>query len=581
MYVHSNHPSYLLNICRVINTDQLFDVFSSFVALYDVNTLLNEHNQNVLHCLCKENGGQFLWPCLRIVLGKMRDINAKDRDGLTCIRLLCRHNTSFTLLENLKLLIENGASIIGAFEDLCEFNHSEFGNEALVHLSTVCIEPREIKSAFIKLLKNNKTETLIPNLLFILKLAKNHRVHLKNENGLHHICANNQTKTLLTAIKILNMKDFSFNEFNETGCSAFHVLCSNIHHQPVLDSVKFLIQKNQMLIDAKDMCGSSPLHRVMRVATGFRLFSIIKFFHENGANVNLEDDELNTPLHILCQSNVEMNFHSLDFLLKKSKFLDKRNKKGMSPIELLANNIGCCIKSSLICFLKNPLDLTQSNALSIYCKRQHLDPSIVSLLIEHGCNVNGRFHFLMENNQYHVMTPLWRVCTNARDPCEVVRCLIENQANMSEIDHHIGWSLLHAVCFTNHDSELFKLLNFKHLAIDFRDTNGQTCLHVLCTSPISNSFVSLLVTVLRCGVNVNIVDNLGETAIFKLFKNAEMQANLMLMRTCVRWFVSFGTDFNVVNVFHQKATNFLDSQTCSVLLEDCTQRVLESLQYQS
>jgi hypothetical protein len=37
MYVHSNHPSYLLNICRVINTDQLFDVFSSFVALYDVN----------------------------------------------------------------------------------------------------------------------------------------------------------------------------------------------------------------------------------------------------------------------------------------------------------------------------------------------------------------------------------------------------------------------------------------------------------------------------------------------------------------------------------------------------------------
>jgi hypothetical protein len=93
--------------------------------------------------------------------------------------------------------------------------------------------------------------------------------------------------------------------------------------------------------------------------------------------------------------------------------------------------------------------------------------------------------------------------------------------------------------------------------------------------------VSLLVTVLRCGVNVNIVDNLGETAIFKLFKNAEMQANLMLMRTCVRWFVSFGTDFNVVNVFHQKATNFLDSQTCSVLLEDCTQRVLESLQYQS
>lgn len=576
--VLSTNTSFSLDICKVIESEQLFQMFRSFIEHVDLHKLLNEKKQNALHCLCKDNFGEFLVPCLKAVNPYIYDVNQKDADGLTCIRLLCRHNTEDSLIDALKFFSSPhvNANIFGALEDLCEFNHSWAATNAIRFLYKVCGDPMEIKSAFKKLLKNNKEQTLITNMKFFMNVkdCPQFRVFLKNENLTFLHCNNNISETLIEAVKLFVLKKLCFNQLSEKGMSAFHALCFNIGSKHVVNAIKYLITCEKVFMNGRDMFGRTPLHILVLSGVGNDLLQLVKFFHKHGSNPDLMDDQGNTPLHIICNSDLTKNCSTLHYLLDNtamSKILDSLNKKHLSPFDILVKNPSRHMIAGIFLFMTKNLDFSRSNALSIYCNRMFVDAEIVSLLIAQGCDVNKKSLVKMGDCARSI-PPILQVCMFAKEPRNVVQVLIDKNAKIFNRFLDFGWSLMHAICHSNHDANLFKLLQQKKLNVNWIDDLGRTCLHVLCMSHISDRFFEFMSTVLfphpddSLNVNVNAADNDGETAIFKLFQNVELINNMPLMQECVRLFLERNIDFNIMNNKNRKATSYLNVETCYGLL---------------
>ena len=120
-----------------------------------------------------------------------------------------------------------------------------------------------------------------------------------------------------------------------------------------------LLLSHKLNVNAKDDYGNTPLHFVAELnkktyldmgyyflvnnqldfdnrSENIRL-DIVKLLFENGAIVDIRNDDYNTPLHLAARAN---NQDIAEYLLEKKASIDAKNKKGKTPLMFAAEGTG-------------------------------------------------------------------------------------------------------------------------------------------------------------------------------------------------------------------------------------------------
>jgi ankyrin repeat protein len=98
------------------------------------------------------------------------------------------------------------------------------------------------------------------------------------------------------------------------------------------DEIVLYLLGKKANIEAKTGLGRRPLH----IASIRGNLKVVNILYDSGADINVLDNEFNTPLHHAC----EFEFSSIvDFFLEKKAKIDVKNYKGLSAIDI-CNNLG-------------------------------------------------------------------------------------------------------------------------------------------------------------------------------------------------------------------------------------------------
>ncbi|XP_046542585.1 uncharacterized protein LOC124252941 [Haliotis rubra] len=134
-------------------------------------------------------------------------------------------------------------------------------------------------------------------------------------------------------------------------------------------------------VDGRDIKGNTALH--MAVFAGETEF--VEMFLQNGASVNCQNNDGNTPLHIACQSDAENNVPIVLRLLNGGADSDKRNKKGVGPLDAAA----MFNKKDAVSLLLDHDPRLRLNSMAITEAATRGTKEIVELLLEYGISPNG------------------------------------------------------------------------------------------------------------------------------------------------------------------------------------------------
>eukprot|EP00004_Rigifila_ramosa_P011418 TRINITY_DN2438_c0_g1_i1.p1 TRINITY_DN2438_c0_g1~~TRINITY_DN2438_c0_g1_i1.p1 ORF type:complete len:770 (+),score=158.14 TRINITY_DN2438_c0_g1_i1:335-2311(+) len=136
-------------------------------------------------------------------------------------------------------------------------------------------------------------------------------------------------------------------------------------------------------VNQKDINGQTPLH----FAAGYSDTQVCLFLIENGANMNEKDQNGKTPLHCAALSN--KNPQVCELLISKGANANENDNAGESPLfSALSNTEEVC---ELLIRNGARIDATNlggSTLLHAACST--FKPSIVSLLLQHGADVNQK-----------------------------------------------------------------------------------------------------------------------------------------------------------------------------------------------
>lgn len=187
------------------------------------------------------------------------------------------------------------------------------------------------------------------------------------------------------------------------------------------------------------------------IACKFGLINIIKYLVRNGADLNIKDNDGNTPIIISYNNdlkNNDINFSLTKILYKYGANISIRNNNNESILTILEKNENSLLKNNI----KKILNLQRKDgetSLTFSCKIGNIE--VIKKLINLGIDVNTE-------NRYG-NTPLNIICSNNNinddEKLELIENLIEKGANINSEDRY-GYTPLTIAIHLNNK----KLINF-------------------------------------------------------------------------------------------------------------------------
>ncbi|KAJ5071726.1 ada2a-containing complex component 3 isoform d [Anaeramoeba ignava] len=245
-------------------------------------------------------------------------------------------------------------------------------------------------------------------------------------------------------------------------------------------------------------------------------FEIIKFFIENGSDVNVKNKKNQTALHIVCQSQKKPKVIELiKLLISKGADINAKNDLNQTPLHLACqfqNNKENSFR--IIKYLvKKGADVNAQNfeneiTLHLACQYQHNKSSfdVVKYLIENDSSVNA-------TNRYN-QTPLHLACQfQNKHSLEIIKYLLENGANINAKTQY-NQTPLHFACHSQYEKsfEVVKYLLENGADINAKTIYNQTPLHLASQCQNTNSF-TIVKYLIEKGADVNAKNNRNQTAL--------------------------------------------------------------------
>lgn len=298
--------------------------------------------------------------------------------------------------------------------------------------------------------------------------------------------------------------------------------------ETAFEIIKYYLTIDTNIYNNNDIDGKSLLH--IACAGGGGGFGdgkhpsseIVELIIKNGININLRDKFYRNPLHYACK--VKNTIAIIKILIKNGVNTEDRDYNLRTPLHI------ACIENSI---------------------------EYVNLLLQNGADTMAMDIF------FH--TPFQLACIN--NCIEIVELFLMNNINNSKFIYEIqkGYELS---CEYGREcvAELL-LLNYDNINIHkiYNNKINQTALH-LCAK--SNS-IKIIKCLLNMNVNINAIDNDGNTALHIACKHHNTEATQLLL-------ASDGIDYTICNGLEQTAfhlacaNNYNNINIVKIFLTQCT-----------
>ncbi|KAL5006741.1 hypothetical protein ScPMuIL_015547 [Solemya velum] len=254
-------------------------------------------------------------------------------------------------------------------------------------------------------------------------------------------------------------------------------------------------------INLRDYKLATPLHRA-------KTREIMEVLIKAGADIDAEDCEKNTPLHIKCygETNKSSELDCIEFLLTRGASLIKRNIRGLMPIH-------CCAMQGRVDVMRLMIRYDQDGAISelLNAEEESKPPSLLHLALANSfmdCSnwllANG-FRF-KTGEQDLIMKRLLTEQIKVSKVKDVVALLLENGANVNK-RYEGGNTALHLAASLDGNSEVLDDLLAHGADVDSVNVDGSTPLFIATQS--NNQFTAC--QLLEHGANVRHKNSLGCT----------------------------------------------------------------------
>jgi len=207
----------------------------------------------------------------------------------------------------------------------------------------------------------------------------------------------------------------------------------------------------------------------------------IEILIDNNANINIKDNDGNTPLMIACAFR---RIEQINLLLRKGANTEDTNNEGISALDFL-------------CFDKE-LGLKRSEINICHASQQD---NCIKYLIQRNATLTDINY---KNDKF---TPLHLACYN--NNLEMIKYILERGNDINACDCNMN-TPFHILCKKGYSSILKELFEMKQdIHIDAQNILGKTGIHYAC----QNQDVLTIKLLLEHNVNLRLVDNSGNNAL--------------------------------------------------------------------
>ena len=310
--------------------------------------------------------------------------------------------------------------------------------------------------------------------------------------------------------------------------------------------VQHLILKRPHDLDAGDIYGTTALH----VSAYFSDCKVVQMLLERTAAINVRDSKGRTPLHYAMHDDGDYwydskrephddVFHCARLLLDSGASAEAQNNDGSTPLHVAASKmdeevIQLLIESSTNIDLRNNTGRTALHEAS-----QRGQPDIIQLILNNGADVDA------PNNEGS--TPLHLAISGASQPAAPARLLLKHGASAT-VRNEKGQTALHRASQRGL-SDIVQLILDHDADVHALDGDGSSPLHLAIFegSPESSrggiyelilkASLEPMQLLLKHGVNINLQNHVGQTALHKASQRGHLDT--------VRLLLDHGADSNL------------------------------------
>nr|CAB3221561.1 ankyrin giant isoform [Phallusia mammillata] len=330
----------------------------------------------------------------------------------------------------------------------------------------------------------------------------------------------------LSLVEMLLQYDAKISTFNRNGCTPLHVAVAqnleeiaetlirhnanpsapNLHGESSLHvaATYGLVNMTELLlssgasVNSRGKLNRTPLHSACAIPGNT---SMAMSLLNHGADPDLQDEELKTPLHYLAQLG---NSQGIDILLQAGACKNSSDVNGKSALHVSVESEEISATRAL---LRHQCDVNwqdSSGQTPLYKATEKEYSELVSILLLNGADANIPSSSVM----YPIRTAVWKKNIN------ITKSLLDNGANVNATDR-TGITPLHVAClYGNIDEEndisLVEILLGAGANIDAQcSKHRRTPLH----NAVECGNEEIVVLLLQNGANSSLLDSKGKSAL--------------------------------------------------------------------
>lgn len=323
-------------------------------------------------------------------------------------------------------------------------------------------------------------------------------------------------------VKLLIDNGFNTDAINNAGESPLHIACSqgNISITTLLlchesrETINASNNGGRTPINAKNLKGRTALHHASKRGHD----EVVKLLLDYGAQVDLQDQNGNTALHITCvpwRNTGEIP----KILLQHDAMANIQNEHGHTALHYAAmkgdsNLVQLLLKKNASVNIQN-----SEGETALHFAVEKGDPKLVQLFLEKKARVN------IQNNKGETA-----LHSAARlGDSNLVQLLLKGSASVArDITNRKGQTALHLASKTGREEVVKSLVGVDSRgSIDVQDNNGDTALHLACAGwrPTEGTVTTLI----RANAAIVLQNKKGQTPLHSAAKSGQTPLLTLLL----------------------------------------------------